>query len=145
MDLWWLCSETMDPTQCLAPSECSVHGHYHSTEPLPLLPSPAPLSHTARLAQVQPSSLVGPYSQNSCPLVPSKPGCFSSADWGKCHFYTAPVPDPSSLRPSPTVADNVGGSVTSYCPCAPPGRQAPRFSTPAEAGTSAAHAGIVAL
>lgn len=28
IDLWWQCSETVDPTQCLAPSECSVQGHY---------------------------------------------------------------------------------------------------------------------
>lgn len=119
--MWWQWSETTHPTQCLASRECSVQGHYHIAGALPLLPSPAPPSHTAGQQETNPLPLVGPYLQNSCPFDSLKPGYFSSWQEGgqwECHFYTGLAPDPLSIQPFPTVADNVVGSIISHCPCA---------------------------
>lgn len=138
--------------------QCTQHGAWHLVNvqypviTLSLNPCPAfllQLHPATPLDQHKsnPLARVGPYSQNSCPLAPSKPGCFSSADWGKCHFYTVPAPDPSALRPSPTVTDHIVVTAMSRCPCAPLDcmLQAGRHNSFCPYCTSNAYAAIVVL
>lgn len=129
VDLQWWCSEKVHPAQCLAPSECPVHGHYRVLESSPLCPFWTQCSHSAGLAG---PAQVKPLSSCFFPLIPGIFVLSALKAWllftfsrgvnATCaHFLFLALPlSPLHPPPTPAIPDNLVDSVTPRRPRAPP-------------------------